>query len=205
MKAFSLQMAMQTALFALVCLAPGRAGGSEALQAKIEYCQFCHGPSGQGYRGAFPVPRIAGQTTEYMESQLQAFVERKRERNNPIVMSKTHGVGPAMRRALAAHFAALNPRPLSGAPRHLGGAGKRIYEEGVPEASVPACAACHGPDAKGSGANSRLAGQLYSYTVKEMVGWSKEREDTSSVMATIAHGMTRQQVEAVAIYLSKLK
>src|SRR3974377_354330 len=116
MKAFSLQMA--TELFAIFCLAPGRAG-AEALEARIEYCQFCHGSSGRGYRGAFPVPRIAGQTTEYMESQLQAFVERKRERNNPLVMSKTHGVGAAMRRALAAHFAALNPRPVGGAPRHL--------------------------------------------------------------------------------------
>ena len=53
--------------------------GARTLQAKMQYCYDCHGPSGQGYRGFFPMPRLAGQTTEYLENQLRAFVEHRRE------------------------------------------------------------------------------------------------------------------------------
>ena len=71
-----------------------------------------------------------------------------------------------MRTALAEHFSDLNPKPIGGAPRELVAAGKAIYEEGVPDANVPACAACHGPEAKGSGPIPRLAGQLNPYIIK---------------------------------------
>ena len=40
--------------------APARQGG---LEAKLEYCKTCHGLSGQGYLGYFPMPRLAPVTT----------------------------------------------------------------------------------------------------------------------------------------------
>ena len=150
--------------------------GTRTLQAKIQYCTDCHGSSGQGYRGFFPMPRLAGQTTEYTENQLRAFIEGRRESHIALRMSKVHGLSPEMRTALATHFRDLNPKPFGGAPRELVAAGKAIYEGGAPDANVPACSACHGPEGKGSGANPRLAGQLYPYTVKELVNWSTERQ-----------------------------
>jgi cytochrome c553 len=93
----------------------------------------------------------------------------------------------------------------------LAGTGKRFYDDGIPEANIPACAACHGPDAKGQEAIPRLAGQLYAYTVKELANWSRERgqgsakDDTSAVMTPIAHAMTPAQVSAIAAYLSYLR
>ena len=48
---------------------PARQGG---LVAKLEYCKTCHGLSGQGYLGYFPMPRLAGQQPEYIEAQLRA-------------------------------------------------------------------------------------------------------------------------------------
>jgi cytochrome c553 len=95
------------------------------------------------------MPRLAGQTSEYIENQLRNFAGRSRERDLFINMSRVHGLSPDMRSALAAHFQGLDPRPIGGGPRNLVGAGKRIYDEGIPEANIPACAACHGPDAKG--------------------------------------------------------
>ena len=179
------------------------------LQAKIQYCTDCHGSSGQGYRGFFPMPQLAGQTTEYTENQLRAFVEGRRESHIAIIMSKVHGLSPEMRTILAAHFRDLNPKAFGGAPRELVGAGKKIFEEGIPDANVPACSACHGPEGKGSGTNPRLAGQLYPYTVKELVNWSTERgqttSDTSAIMQPIARSLTKSQTEAVAAYLSYLE
>ena len=180
-----------------------------SLQAKIQYCSDCHGPSGQGYRGYFPMPRLAGQTTEYFENQLRAFIERRREAHMPMTMSRVHGVSPALQTALAAHFSELNPPPFGRAARQSAGTGKDIYEQGVPDDNVPACQVCHGPDAKGTGPIPRLAGQLYPYTVKELENWDKERgqanSDTSAVMRPIAHILSKAQVEAVAAYLSNLE
>jgi cytochrome c553 len=218
MKVISFPLPLQTAILAIVFSTVGHSadiGGATfhrgALQAKIQYCTYCHGSSGRGYRGYFPMPRLAGQTTEYFESQLRAFAGKERENLIALNMSKVHGLSPAMRTALATHFEDLEPKPLGGGPRRLLETGKKIFEEGIPETNVPACSACHGPDAMGEGANPRLAGQLYPYTVKELVNWSKERgqqpatEDTSNIMAPIAHSLTKSQIEAVAAYLSDLK
>ena len=183
-----------------------RAGG---IHGKMQYCEDCHGPSGQGYRGYLPIPRLAGQTTEYLENQLQAFVEGRGKTQRSINLSEVHHLSPQMQTALAASFNILNPRPIGGAPRRLVDLGKTIYEAGLPDANVPACSVCHGPGAEGHGPIPRLAGQLYPYTIKELVNWDRERgeggPDTSAVMRPIAHSLTKSQIEAVAAYLSYLE
>jgi cytochrome c553 len=179
------------------------------LQAKLQYCKTCHGVYGQGYHGAFPIPRLAGQQTEYVENQLRAFIERRRE--NKFMFTVTHVLSPEMVKALAAEFKDLDPKPLGGAPRELAAAGKKIYEEGIPNANVPPCANCHGADAKGNGPFPRLAGQLDDYILRKLVNWSKERgqdpahPDTSALMEPIAHGLSESQIRAVAAYLSNLE
>ena len=101
-------------------------------------------------------------------------------------------------------FSDLNPKPLGGAAKDLIAAGKKIYEEGIPDANVPPCASCHGPEAKGAGAFPRLAGQLHDYIFNKLVNWSKERgqdpenPDTSAIMQPIAHDLTKPQIKAVA-------
>jgi cytochrome c553 len=199
-------------------LAVGFAGAARAddehaakgtVQAKLSYCKDCHGPSAQGYRGYFPIPRLAGQQTEYLENQLRAFIEHRRTNN--VMFNVAHALSPSMVAALAASFRELNPAPIGGAPRQLAAEGKKIYEDGIPDANVAACAACHGPDATGSGDIPRLAGQLYPYLIKELTNWGKERgqnaakPDTSAIMSPVAHSLNRSQVEAVAAYVSNLK
>jgi len=214
MKLIGLQLALQTTVLAIVFSAAGRADdrgtfSKQNLQAKLEYCKTCHGLSGQGYRGYFPMPRLAGQQTKYLENQLQAFVERRRP--NAVMFNVAHALSPSMLTALAAHFRDLNPSPLGGAPRHLVATGKTIYEEGLPEANVPACSACHGSEAKGQDEIPRLAGQLFPYIIKELTNWSKERgqgaakNDASAIMAPTAHNLTQSQIAAVAAYVSYLK
>ncbi len=213
---FGLQLPLQAALLTLIFSATGRADsldGSPAsrggFEAKMQYCLDCHGPSGQGYRGFYPIPRLAGQQTQYIENQLRAFVERRRPNN--IMANVAHVLSPAMINALATHFRSLNPAPIGGAPRQLVAEGKRIFEGGVPDANVAACAACHGPDATGRDQIPRLAGQVYPYLVKELTNWGKERgqlpahPDTSFIMAPVAHSLIKSEVEAVAAYLSYLK
>jgi cytochrome c553 len=226
MKVISLRLALPGAVLAIVVCAAARVDSAEPghskrvlaartahgdVSAKAEYCTDCHGASGQGYHGYLTMPRLAGQAPEYIENQLRSFAERSRERDLFINMARVHGLSPDMRAAMAAHFHGLSPRPIGSGPRTEVATGKRIYDEGVPEANIPACAACHGPDAKGQQAIPRLAGQLYAYTVKELTNWSKERgqeaarDDTSAVMTPIAHALSPAQVSAVAAYLSYLR
>ncbi len=182
---------------------------SAELKAKIDYCKTCHGLSGQGFRGSYPMPRLAGQQPEYIENQLQAFIDRRR--SNPVMFNVAHVLSPQMVKALAEDFKNLNPKPLGGAPRDNIAEGKKIYQEGIPKSDIPACASCHGDDAKGRDAFPRLAGQLHDYIYRKLTNWEKERgqdkakPDTSAIMQPIAHNLTSEQIKAVADYLSYLE
>ena len=207
---FVLPIAFATLAFVGV----GRAGdmntiATGGIQAKLSYCKDCHGQAAQGYDGYFPIPRLAGQQTEYLENQLRAFIEHRRTNN--IMFNVAHALSPGMIAALAADFRALDPKPIGGAPMRSVALGRTIFQDGVPDANIAACAACHGPAATGSGPIPRLAGQLYPYLIKELVNWGKERgqnptkPDTSAIMSPVAHSLNRSQIEAVAAYVSYLK
>jgi len=180
----------------------------QVLKAKTDYCKTCHGLDGQGFRGSFPMPRLAGQQPEYLANQLQAFIDRRR--TNPVMFNVAHVLDPAMVKALSTYFQNLNPKPLGGASNALVPEGKKIYEEGMPSANVPPCASCHQPDAKGADAFPRLAGQLHDYIYRKLTNWEKERgqkkdePDNSAIMQPIAHDLTEAQIKAVAAYVSQL-
>jgi cytochrome c553 len=215
MKAIFLKSGLQSALLALALCATAQAGErskgdatTHVIEAKFAYCQTCHGVSAQGFRGYFIMPRLAGQQPQYIENQLNAFIELRRL--NPVMRNVTHGLTPGMIKPLAAHFASLNPPPYGGAPRESVGLGKSIFDTGLPDANVPACSACHGPDGKGQRQIPRLAGQLYWYVIKALGNWDKERgqgsvKDISAIMSPTAHNLTPSQVSAIAAYVSNLR
>jgi cytochrome c553 len=216
MKLVRRQFALQSAIAAIVFVGAAHADNTDKaavpahdLQAKMTYCENCHGSSAQGFHGYYPIPRLAGQQTEYLKNQLQAFVEHRRTNN--VMFNVAHVLSPAMLTALATSFHDLNPKPLGGGPKELVSTGKKIYEEGIPSADVPPCASCHGPEAKGDGEFPRLAGQLHDYIFNKLTNWSKERgqdpqkPDASAIMQPIAHSLTEQQVKAVATYLNYLE
>src|ERR1700751_2308334 len=101
------------------------------LKAKTDYCKTCHGIDAQGFRGAAPMPRLAGQQPEYVKNQLQAFIERRR--SNPVMNNVAHVLSPEMVTALSNYFKDLNPKPLGGggASAELVPEGKKIFEEGI--------------------------------------------------------------------------
>ncbi len=212
MKAGSLRLALTAAILAVALPLTAFADSGErssvaGFQAKVSFCNDCHGSEGRGYIGWYPMPRIAGQQPEYFANQLKSFVGRNRENDIAILMYKVHKVSPSLGKALAEHFLHHTPRPFGGAPAGLAERGRKIFEEGIPDANVPACSACHGPDAHGDGQNPRLAGQLYPYMVKELSNWAHERaqespSETVAVMTPIATALTKEQIKAVAAYLS---
>jgi cytochrome c553 len=202
------QGAILTLAFSAISRAPDASVSEREFQAKFAYCKVCHGPTGQGFHGYYPIPRLAGQQFEYFKNQLQAFFEHRRTNN--IMFNVSHVLSREMITGLADNFHDLSPKPLGGGPKDFVAAGKKIYEDGIPDSNVPACASCHGPEAKGEKEFPRLAGQLYDYIVDKLTNWSKERgqnpdkPDTSAIMEPIAHGLSEPQIKAVAAYVSYL-
>jgi cytochrome c553 len=188
---------------------PVSAAMHRKMEAKFTYCRTCHGVEGQGFRGAFPIPRLAGQQPAYIKNQLDAFIQKRR--TNVVMNHVAQVLSPEMEEFLAESFHKLNPPPLGGAPAALIPAGKEIFHHGVPSANVPPCATCHGDDAMGNGEIPRLAGQLNDYIFRKLTNFSAERglkpsdEDVSSLMKPIAHNLTPTQIKEVAAYVSSLK
>jgi cytochrome c553 len=130
MKVISLRQALPATVLAMAVLAAARVDSEPAharrgfpvmtggVAGKVEYCTDCHGPSGQGYHGYLTMPRLAGQSPEYIENQLRSFAERSRERDLFVNMARVHGLSPDVRAALAAHFRGLDPRPIAQSPSH---------------------------------------------------------------------------------------
>ncbi|MFY9639876.1 MAG: c-type cytochrome [Rhodomicrobium sp.] len=212
------EAALGIAIFAIVfspaAEAARRGGASKgALQAKIQYCTECHGHSGRGYRGYYPIPQLAGQQVQYLENQFKALSEHRRD--NPVakrfMVPVIASVDPGMRTAIAEYFNTRTARTVGGGPRKLVAQGKKIFEEGLPDENVPACSACHGADGKGSDMVPRIAGQMYAYLVAQLSGWGKgyrAKDPTSAedenTMKPIASSMTKEQITAVSAYLSRL-
>lgn len=186
----------------------GWAGENGGVQAKIEYCQICHGQSGQGFYGYYTIPRLAGQQPDYLEAQLRDYAAGRRV--NSVMANVARGVPPAMIGAIATHFHSLNSAPLGGGSGGNVGLGRQIFETGLPESNVPACSACHGPEAKGAGPIPRLAGQLPSYLVNTLSSWTRNRSRESAgglaaIMVPTTHNLTPAQMSAVAAYVSTLR
>ena len=139
------RIAWKIALLVLgISIAPVVAGE----QAVVRNCTWCHGTSAQGYMVA---PRLAGQRSLYLETQITAF--RDHMRDNPFSKQYMWGavaaLGPDDARELAAYFATLPARPANDGDRSLAATGRTIYVEGIADANIVACYACHGPNAEG--------------------------------------------------------
>src|SRR5579864_8912802 len=89
MKTVGVKSALLAGLLALGCAAVDRGNAATPadtvsqrdVAAKLAYCEVCHGVDAQGFHGYYPIPRLAGQQTDYLKNQLQAFSERRRTNN----------------------------------------------------------------------------------------------------------------------------
>ncbi len=213
-------VALSAVILAMLIPAAGQAAHRSArsvplgtVGAKIQFCSECHGQSGHGFHGYYPIPQLAGQQVQYLENQFTALAGHNRD--NPVakryMIPIIESLSPEVRTAIAQHFSALKARPAGGGPRKLVAEGKKIFEEGLPDENVPACAACHGANGEGSDLVPRLAGQMYAYTVSQLAGWGKGYRSKDPVtpenpntMQAIATSLNTEQIAAVAAYVSHL-
>lgn len=178
------------------------AAAGESWHAAVQNCTWCHGTAGQGFATA---PRLAGQRPRYVENQLRSFANHTRD--NPFSQQYMWGAAAALRpdaaRELAAYFATLPPKPANDGDRDLAATGRALYLDGLPEANVASCLACHGPNAEGIREIPRLGGLSYDYLKRRLAQWGQGYHSApDSPMPRVAVSLSPDQIEALASYLS---
>ena len=193
-------IALKPALLALVAwIAPAMAGEQAAV---VRNCTWCHGTSAQGYAIA---PRLAGQRPLYVETQIKNF--REHIRDNPYskqyMWSAVATLDPWTVHDLAAYLATIPPRPANDGDRAVSARGRAIYMDGIPEANIAACYACHGPNAEGVRDIPRLGGLSHAYLRARLQQWGQGYHSTpGSPMPLVARTLNPDEVEALTSYLS---
>jgi cytochrome c553 len=191
---------LKSALVALVTSAAPVAAWEQT--AVVRNCTWCHGTSAQGYTVA---PRLAGQRPLYLEGQIRSF--REHIRDNPLSRQYMWGaaatVGPQAARDLAAYFASIEPRPANDGNSALAAKGRAIYMEGIPEANIAACYACHGPNAEGIRDIPRLGGLGHFYLKARLEQWGQGYHSLpDSPMPFVARSLGPDVIDALTSYLS---
>ena len=150
-------------------------------------------------------PNLAAQTAPYLEAQLHAF--RDQTRRDPDALSYMWGMAAQLSdatiEAISAYYAAQPPSRAKTGDAKLMAHGKQIFEEGVTSQGVPACATCHGPQARGNDIFPRLAGQHADYLVKQALVIQSDLR-ASPIMHDVVKELSQDQMRAVATYLESL-
>jgi cytochrome c553 len=198
------RIGLKIAILAIVAAAaPAWAGDGGS--GVVRNCTWCHGTGAQGYMVA---PRLAGQRPAYIENQIRNF--RDHTRNNPFskqyMWNAVAFVGPNASHDLANYFATISPKPANDGNRDLAAKGREIFINGIPEANVVSCFACHGPNAEGVRNIPRLGGLAYFYLKGRLQQWNQGyHASTAAPMPKVASYLSPDVIEALASYLSFVK
>jgi cytochrome c553 len=172
----------------------------EVKQLTTQSCATCHGPRGISTSPAFP--NLAGQKAIYIEAQLKGFKDHSR--GDPGAVAFMWGMSSQLSddviKRLAGYYAALTPPRGTPGDKTLIAKGRQIYDQGFAESGIPACVACHGPNAEGNEGVPRLAGQHAPYLVKQLAYFKSLQRGNAPVMHAVGEKMTLEQMEAVAAF-----
>ena len=171
----------------------------------LQVCSACHGRTGQSVSAQFP--NLAGQHKEYLLIQLGEFKEHRRSTPNAVAyMWAFNQLTPEQINELAEYFSLQAPMQGESSKSPLLNRGKIIYEQGIPEQQVSACAACHGPKALGKNEIPRLAGQHAEYIAEQINLFKGTKKRPNGVaMMYVTHLMPEEDIQAVSAYLGSLQ
>lgn len=171
-----------------------------------QVCSNCHGLTGVAVSPNFP--NLAGQVEAYVVAQLKEF--KSHSRQDPAGFEYMWGLSRSLTEDQITGLAAYYVRQpaarqsVEGDPTRLA-PGQSIFSSGVADKGVPACASCHGDQGQGNAIFPRIAGQHADYLVKQLIVFQRTDErPEGSIMKTVAHELTGQNILDVAAYLQAL-
>jgi cytochrome c553 len=171
------------------------AGGAEVAQA----CAACHGE-----RGVSPDPQnphLAGQSSIAIYKQLHDY--KSGSRMHEIMTEIAKAIDDQDIPAVAAYFSsstaqALDPKSAPFVDAQV----VRLVERGDPARGLPACNACHGPNAGGPLETPTLSRQNQAYLARQLQAFrnGERRNDVYTRMRSIAGKLTDREIEALSIF-----
>lgn len=167
-------------------------------------CAACHG--GAGVDGSPGVPTLNEQFPEYIKKQLAAFaapVDAPNHRVSVVMAPIAKGLSDQDRGDVAAWYAQIwrkQAKPRDPARIALGA---ELFLHGRPEEDLPACAACHRPEATGIRPDfPNLASQDPSYLDHELANWEQLRGHRGKLMSLVAPRLKPEMIPPIADYLA---
>ena len=172
-----------------------------AAEEIFELCASCHGEDGFGLENG-EYPSIAGQHQRVILKQLLDIQAKIRINPTMFPFSDPETLGGLQGMSdIAAYAAELapNPNPVNGNGSRLD-RGENLYQT--------LCIACHGPQGQGEAERfyPRLTNQHFPYLVREMI-WirDKVRKNADPAMVEILAEFSKEDIQAVADYLSRIR
>jgi cytochrome c553 len=171
----------------------------------LQVCSACHGFNGNSTSPNFP--RLAGQQPDYLVAQLKDF--RGHKRSDPAGFEYMWGLSRKLTdgqiEQLSDYYSRQQSLPGAPAAEVLMHRGQSIFEQGIPDAGVPACQGCHGPAGRGNGTFPQIARQHSDYVVKQLEVFQRTDErPNGAMMKVVAHALTGEDMTAVAAYLQSM-
>ncbi len=152
-------------------------------------CQACHGLA--GISGNPQWPNLAGQSSAYLEAQLNKF--KSGARINPVMQPIASGLSNGDMQNLAVYFASLPAKAAGGDPA--------LAKQGKDKTGM--CLGCHGQNLTGQLQNPRLAGQQPDYLYKTLLDF-KSGARLGGPMNPVAKSFSEADLKAIAAYLGAL-
>ncbi len=167
--------------------------GLEEGRQKAQICASCHGLGGNSETPA--IPSLAGQPRQFIVTAL--FMFREGRRVNDQMTPFVEKLSNADLNDLAQYFSAQKlAAPKRQADAALVAKGKEITVRNN-------CVACHTATLVGQQHIPRLAGQHKDYLLEQLKGFKAgKRADYDGTMTSAAQGLTAEEMEPLAEYLS---
>jgi cytochrome c553 len=170
-------------------------------------CEACHGAHGEGMEAAH-VPRIAGQSADYLRKQLDDYASGARD--NPIMANFAKTLSGQQRAKFAARYAAMTaphvPTAQTASAAQLA-RGHQLAYQGDETRRVQSCNACHGPDGIGvAHAAPYLAGQSAEYLASALKAFHEgtRKNDAGELMRSVASRLNDADIAAVSGYFASI-
>ena len=169
-------------------------------------CARCHGHDGVA-RGNGAFPNLAGQSREYLERSLVAYIEG--DRHSGIMEPIAAGLDPMMIKEISAYYAMQEPEAadIFADDAELE-RGREIARSGIPEKRVPACLECHDPGGrKAKDVYPTLSGQPADYLVLQLELFKKRQRggtEYAHLMHHVVDHLEPADMRAAARYFESL-
>jgi cytochrome c553 len=165
------------------------------IEQKAATCAGCHGPNGQSANPQFP--SLAGQTARYLYLELQDFQAGRRA--SAVMEPIAKSLSKDEMQALAGYFG--GQRPMSSS--YVTDAARVARGKALADASL--CTMCHLGGFSGQNEVPRVAGQQYAYILQELAAFrDKRRTNDAGTMQAYARGLSDQDIDALAQYVTSL-